>query len=122
MTTRRAFLGTLASGLLAAPLAAEAQQARKVPRIGVLLTLYSPVEEAPQAFGEGLRDLGYIDRQNIVIEWRSAEGKYDQLPALAAELVRLKVDVIVADVTRATQAARQATTTITIVIMVAADP
>ncbi len=122
MTTRRAFLGTLASGLLAAPLAAEAQQARKVPRIGVLLTLYSPVEEAPQAFGEGLRDLGYIDRQNIVIEWRSAEGKYDQLPALAAELVRLKVDVIVADVTRATQAARQATTTIPIVIMVAADP
>jgi putative ABC transport system substrate-binding protein len=108
--------------LILAPLVAEGQQAGKVPRIGVLLTLYSPVEDAPQALREGLRALGYIDRQNIAIEWRSAEGKYDQLPALAAELVRLKVDVIVADVTRATQAAMHATKTIPIVVMVAADP
>ena len=112
----------LALGVLAAPLAADAQPAGKVPRIGVLLTLYSPAEDSPQAFRQGLRSHGYIEGQNIAIEWRSAEGKYDQLPALAAELVRLKVDVIVADVTRATLAARQATATIPIVMMANADP
>ena len=100
---------TLALGILTAPLAAEAQRPAQVPRIGVLLTLYAPAEDPPEAFRQGLRALGYIEGQNIAIEWRSAEGKYDQLPALAAELVRLGVDVIVADVTRATQAARQAT-------------
>jgi putative ABC transport system substrate-binding protein len=113
---------TLALVILTAPLAADTQQPARVPRIGVLLTLYSPTEDPPQAFRQGLRALGYIEGQNIAIEWRSAEGKYDQLPALAAELVRLGVDVIVADVTRATQAARQATTTIPIVMMVVADP
>jgi putative ABC transport system substrate-binding protein len=118
---RRAFVSS-ALALLAAPHVAEAQQAGKVPRIGVLLTLYTAGEDAPQQFRLGLRDLGYIEGQNIAIEWRSAEGKYERLPALVAELVQLKVDVIVADVTRATQAARQATSTIPIVIMVAADP
>jgi putative ABC transport system substrate-binding protein len=113
---------TLALVILTAPLAADAQRPAQVPRIGVLLTLYAPAEDPPQAFRQGLRALGYIEGQNIAIEWRSAEGKYDQLPALAAELVRLGVDVIVADVTRAAQAARQATATIPIVMMVVADP
>ncbi len=114
---------SLALVLLAAPLVAGAQPPGKMPRIGVLLTLYSsPVEDTPQAFRDGLRALGYIEGHNIAIEWRSAEGQYDQLAALAADLVRLRVDVIVADVTRATLAARQATATIPIVIMVAADP
>jgi putative tryptophan/tyrosine transport system substrate-binding protein len=113
---------TLALAILTAPLAADAQRPAQVPRIGVLLTLYSPAEDAPEAFRQGLRELGYIEGQNIAIEWRSAEGKYDQLPALAAELVGLGVDVIMADVTRATQAARQATTTIPIVMLQVADP
>ncbi len=117
-----ALVAAVAVGIVVAPLIAEAQPAAKVPRIGVLLTLYSPADDSPQAFREGLRALGYIEGQNIAIEWRSAEGKYDQLPALAAELVRLRVDVIVADVTRATQTARQATATIPIVMMVVADP
>ena len=119
---RRAFIGVVTGGLLAAPLVAAGQPAGKVPRIGVLLTLYSAAEDSPQAFRQGLRALGYVEGQNVAIEWRSAEGQYDRLPAFAAELVQLKVDVIVADVTRATQAARQATRTIPIVIMVAADP
>ena len=113
---------TLALGILTAPLVAEAQRPAQVPRIGVFLTLYAPAEDPPQAFRQGLGALGYIEGQNIAIEWRSAEGKYNQLPALAAELVRLGGDVIVADVTRATQAARQATATIPIVMLVAADP
>jgi putative ABC transport system substrate-binding protein len=113
---------TLALVILTAPLAADTQQPARVPRIGVLLTLYAPAEDPPEAFRQGLRALGYIEGQNIAIEWRAAEGKYDQLPALAAELVRLGVEVIVADVTRATQAARQATATTPIVMMVVADP
>ena len=109
--------------LLAAPLASEAQSVGRMSRIGVLLTLYSsPDEDTPQAFRDGLRALGYIEGKNIAIEWRSAKGQYDQVAALAEELVRLKVDVILADVTPTTRAARQATATIPIVIMVGADP
>ena len=109
--------------LLAAPIASEAQSVERMPRIGVLLTLYSsPEEDAPQAFRDGLRALGYIEGKNIAIEWRSAKGQYDQVAALAEELVRLKVDVILADVTPTTRAARQATASIPIVIMVGADP
>ena len=120
---RRTLLRTFGLSLLAPPLVAEAQPAAKVPRIGVVLTLYaSPAETAVQGFRDGLRALGYIEGQNVVIEWRSAAGKYDQLGALVTDLVRLKVDVIVADVTRAVLAARQATTTIPIVFTIAADP
>jgi putative tryptophan/tyrosine transport system substrate-binding protein len=121
--TRRTvgFFVTLAFTLLVAPLAAAPRPAQ-VPRIGVLLTLYAPAEYPPEAFRQWLRALGYIEGQNIVIDWRAAAGTYDQLPALAAELVRLGVDVIVADVTPATQAARQATATTPIVMMVVADP
>src|SRR6266581_4748472 len=79
-----------------APLA-EAQQAGKIPRIGFLLApARSAVLESLDAFRQGLREIGYVEGQNIVIEYRYAEGKFDRLPDLAAELVRLKVDVIVA--------------------------
>jgi putative ABC transport system substrate-binding protein len=125
MITRRVFVGTLAGGLLAAPLAAEAQQVGKVFRVGYL----SPGSSSDparlrrfEAFRQGLRELGYVEGRNIAIESRWAEGNYDRYPALAADLVRLKVDVIVAVGGRATQDAQQATTTIPIVMSVVIDP
>src|SRR5687767_12543091 len=109
--TRRAFLtGSLA--VLAAPLAAEAQQPAKVPRIGFLGTPGTPMRES---FLQGLRDHGYVEGRNVVIEHRFDEGKLERLPALAAELVALEVDVIVAGSTAATRAATQATRTLPIV-------
>ncbi len=123
MTTRREFIGTLAGGIVVAPFAAEAQQAGKVYRIGYL-DQGSAARSRPyfEAFRQGLRDLGWVEGQNIAIEGRFAEGKTDQLPTLAAELVRLKVDLIVTSNTPAALAAKQATTTIPIVIGLAADP
>jgi putative ABC transport system substrate-binding protein len=117
---RRAFLGTLAGGLLAAPLVAEAQTPGKVYRIGLL----SPASQGLgiEAFREGLRALGYVEGHNIVIEYRSAEGRFDRLPDLAAQLVLLKVDVIVAVVTQASLAAKNATSTIPIVMLAVGDP
>ncbi len=121
--TRRAFLATLAGGLLAAPRIADAQQPGKVYRLGYLSagsgTLSSPYTTA---FRQGLRELGWIESQNIVIEYRSAEGQYDRLPALAAELVRLKVDVIVGVPTPGALAAKNATRTIPIVGVSLTDP
>jgi len=116
--SRRAFLATVTGGLLAAPLAAEAQRAGKVPRVGYLSQDSAFVE----VFRQGLRELGYVEGQNIAIEYRSAEGKDERLPGLAAELVRLKVDVIVAASPPATEAAKQATSTIPIVFPVSGDP
>ena len=122
MTTRRAFIGTLAGGLLAAPLAAEAQQAGKVPRIGYLGNSSPDLErDLDQAFRQGLRELGYVEGQNIVVEYRWAEGKFDRLPTLAAELVHLQVDVIVTAATPGTLAAMRATSTIPLVMAVSAD-
>src|SRR6267143_400462 len=112
----------LTLSLTLAPLAAEAQQAGKIDRIGYL----SPSPAAPnplsEAFRQGLRDLGYVEGRNVVIEYRSAEGKLERFPALAAELVALKVDVIVAPSTPAALAAKQATKTIPIVFTAVADP
>ena len=109
---------TLLFGGLVSPVAAEAQQAPKIARIGYLLrdndnpaTLSNPRE----AFLQGLRDLGYVEGRNLVMEYRSAEGKLERLPALAAELVALKVDVIVAPSTAAALAAKQATKSLPIV-------
>jgi putative ABC transport system substrate-binding protein len=118
---RRAFLGTLTGGLVAAPLAAEAQSPAKVPRIG-MLRVWSAPDPLVDAFREGLRGLGYVEGQTIAIEYRYAEGRPDRHPALAAELVRLKVDVIVAQGSVAVRAAQQATTTIPIVMSAAGDP
>ena len=118
---RRAFLaGTLA--LLAAPLAAEAQQAAKVARIGFLSIKVSANPHMQEAFLEGLRDLGYVEGHNLVIEYRDAEGKSERLPALAAELVARKVDIIVAPSTPAALAAKQVTKTIPIIFAQAGDP
>ena len=109
--------------LLAAPLAAEAQQAGKVYRIGYLGNSSAALEsELVAAFRQGLRDLNYVEGHNIVIEYRWAEGRYDRFPALVAEAVRLKVDVIVTAGTPAALAAKQATRTIPIVIAAIADP
>jgi putative tryptophan/tyrosine transport system substrate-binding protein len=122
---RRSIALALMLGLLAVPLAAEAQQAVKVPRIGYLSMLsYSDSSLGPlrNAFREGLREHGYIEGQTITIEWRFADGSRERLPALAAELVRLKVDVIFTETTPATRAATQATTTIPIVFNPIADP
>ena len=119
---RVGLITTLALGLLAVPFAAEAQQAAKVPRIGYLTPNIAANPHLSEAFLQGLRDLGYVEGRNIVIEYRSAEGKFERLAALAAELVALKVDVIVAPNTVAALAAKQATRTIPIVFAVAADP
>jgi len=99
---------------------AEAQQPKKVPRIGFL----SPTSDNSrvEAFRQGLRELGYVDGQNITIEYRWADGRFDQLPDLAAELVRLKVDLVVAVVTQASLAAKKATGTIPIVMIGVSDP
>jgi putative ABC transport system substrate-binding protein len=117
---RRAFIGTLASGLLPAPLAAEAQQAAKIARIGYLGRKANSHLHA--AFLQGLRDLGYVEGRNVVIEVRDAEGRNERLPALAAEVVALKVDVIVAVATPSALAAKQATKTIPVVFTALADP
>jgi putative ABC transport system substrate-binding protein len=111
-------ISTLAIGLLAAPLPAKAQQAGKVYRIGYL----EPRPAAPKEFRQGLRELGYVEGKNIVIEPRFAKGKSDRFPGFAAELVRLRVDVIVTVGNPAARAAKNATTTIPIVMLGAGDP
>jgi ABC-type uncharacterized transport system substrate-binding protein len=117
---RRAFLDTLAGVLLAAPLAAEAQQRPKTARIGFLSLSSGPTPTMD--ISPGLRELGWIEGQNIAVEYRWAAGREDQLPTLAAELVRLKVDVIVTSSGLAAQAAKRATATIPIVATFVADP
>jgi ABC-type uncharacterized transport system substrate-binding protein len=102
--------------------AADAQQPAAWRRIGVLLVLLSPESKEAQAFREGLRDAGYAEGRDVVIEWRSASGEYARVPQLAADLVQRKVDVIVSDTTFATQAAKRATSTIPIVMALVADP
>ena len=92
---RRVFIGTLVGGLLAAPLAGRAQQRTKIPRIGVLAPWSGP-GPGLGAFDRGLRDLGWVDGQNVVIERRFAEGRFERFPGLAMDLVHLQVDVIVA--------------------------
>ena len=112
------FIVTLALGILAAPLAAHAQQQlSKVRRIGYLASeSVSNQANRVEALRAGLRDLGYVEGKNIVIEFRWADGQYDHLARLAAELAGLKVDVIVTSGTKATVAAKRATTTIPIVM------
>jgi putative ABC transport system substrate-binding protein len=100
---------------------AEAQQAKKVPRIGILSPLSSSADDLLDAFRQGLRELGYVEGRNIVIEYRSAEGRNDRLPELAAELVRLKVDVLVTTGPAAVGAGKQATSTIPIVMGAVGD-
>jgi len=121
MDRRDTVLALLALG--AAPLAAEAQQAAKVARIGYLSPNLAASPQLRDAFLQGLRDLGYVEGRNVVIEYRDAEGKLERLPALAAKLVALKVDVIfVGGGTRVTLAAMQATKTVPIIFTGVGDP
>jgi len=113
----------LTLGILAAPLAADAQQPGKVYRIGYLQTSTREQQlHLIKAFEEGLRNLGYVVGQNVVIEYRFAEAKLERLPGLAADLVRLNVDVIVTGINSNTVAAKQATATIPIVMANSIDP
>jgi putative ABC transport system substrate-binding protein len=112
----------LCAMLLALSLPATAQQATKIPRLGYLATNSLNSSVRTEALRQGLRELGYVEGKNIVIEWRSAVGKFDQLPALSAELVRLKVDVIVTSGPSGTRAAKEATSTIPIVMTQDIDP
>jgi putative ABC transport system substrate-binding protein len=119
---RRTFIGRVAGGLLGAPLAARAQQVGKVYRIGILETIPASRNAANlDALRKGLRDLGYVEGRNLVIEYRSADGRAERFPDLASELVRLKVDLIVTRGTPAAKAAKNATGTVP-VVMAAMSP
>jgi len=118
---RRTFIGMMAGSLLASPLVVEAQQAANVPRIGYLSLAQSP-NPTTEAFHQGLRELGYFEGQNIIVEYRWANGIVKQLPELAADLVRRNVRLIVAIGNREITAAKAATSTIPIVMVVAIDP
>src|SRR5216684_4096855 len=124
MINRRAFLGRLAGGLLAAPLAAAAQQAGRVWRIGVLMNKASDPAESRQwqVFRLGLQERGWIEGENILIELREAEGNSARLSELAADLVRRKVDLIVTRGSLFTGAVKAATSSIPIVFIAHADP
>jgi putative ABC transport system substrate-binding protein len=127
MTRRRiGFLITLTLAILVAPLAGEAQPPTPVPRIGVLSAFTRQELDrnraGSEAFLEGMRALGYVEGQNFVLEYRAAEGQYERFPALAAELVRLPVDVLLVPNTPGALAAQHATTTIPIVMVGIGDP
>jgi putative ABC transport system substrate-binding protein len=125
---QKIFALTLGVMLFAICLSAEAQQPKSVPRIGYLSRELHPSDSrAPvprnlDAFHQGLRELSYIEGKNIIIEYRYADGRPERLPALAEELVRLKVDIIVADTSAAARAAKKATSTVPIVIASGSDP
>jgi len=120
MNRREAVITLAALGAL--PFAAEAKQAAKVARIGYLTPNLAASLHLLEAFRQGLRELGYVEGRNVVLEYRDADGKLERLPTLAAELIALKVDVIVAPNTVGVLAAKQATKTIPIVFAVTADP
>ena len=120
---RRTFIGRVAGGLLAAPLAVRAQRVAKVYRIGILEPIPAAQNAANlDALRKGLRDLGYVEGRNLVIEYRSADGRAERFPELASELVRLKLDLIVTRGTPAARAAKNATETIPVVMATMGDP
>ena len=120
---RREFITLLGSGAVGAlPLAARAQQAASPRRIGVLLVGLSPESKEAKNFRLGLRDAGYSEGRDVVIEWRLANGDYDRVPELVADLVRSKIDVMVMDSTIGTEVAKRATSTIPIVMALVHRP
>ncbi len=119
--SRRKFLASLVSASMAWPIAVCAQQPAKVYRIGILTLGVGPSTRIAAAFRQGLREHGYVEGQNIALEYRFAEGRTDRLPAMAAELVRMNIDIIVTESTAAAVVAKQATQTIPIVMAIAAD-
>src|SRR6188472_1262215 len=121
MSTRRQFIALL-GGAAAWPLEARAQQPDRVRRIGVLLVGLRPDGREAKQFRLGLRDLGYSEGRDVVIDWRSANGDYERLPNLVADLVQRRVDVIVQDSTVGTEVTKRATSTIPIVMALVLDP
>jgi putative ABC transport system substrate-binding protein len=120
---RRTFLGSVSCGVLAVPLGASAQQQGKVWRIGMLETVSRELNAANlDAFQSGLRELGYVEGRNLIIEYRSADGRSERFPGLVAELIGLKVDLIVTRGTPASLAAKRATRTIPVVMANAGEP
>jgi len=120
---RRTFMAMLTGGIVVSPLAAEAQQAGKVYRVGFLGNSSAALEaNLVGPFREGLRELGYVEGRNIVIEYRWAEGKYERFPALIAELAALNVDVIVTAGTPAALAVKRTTPSIPLVMAAVGDP
>ena len=119
---RRTFLAGTGAVFIAAPLPAEAQQAAESARVGLLSTNQARGLRLIEPFRQGLRDFGYVEGRSVVLEFRNAEGKRERFPMLAAELVALKVDVIVATGTPAALAAKQATAIIPIVFLAVSDP
>jgi putative ABC transport system substrate-binding protein len=119
---RRTFLGMIAGGLLAAPLAARAQSATKIPRVGVLLFGTPDTDPSLKSFRAGLRDLGHVEGKTIALEFHYAGGKPERLPDLARDLVGTKPDVIFALGGDVAPFVRTATTTIPIVVAVSNDP
>ena len=114
---------TLILSLLTVPLTSQAQQTAQVPRLGLLMVgSASGFASGIEAFQQGLRDLSYVEGQNIILEYRYAEGRFERLPALVAELMHLKVDVLVTSGSQSVQALKQATSTIPIVGVILADP
>ena len=123
MISRRIFVAAVAGGLLSAPLAARAQPAGKLRRIGFLGNSTAALEaNLVQPFRDGLRELGYVEGRDVAIEYRWAEGQYERLPALVAELIALKVEVLVTAGTPAALAVKRATTTIPLVMVAVGDP
>ena len=121
--TKKVMRLALSAVLFALSVPAQAQQPTKIPRVGYLATnSLSVISARVEAFRQGLRELGYVEGKNILIEWRFAEEKPDRLPALAAELVRLKVDIIVTAGPAVTRVAKEATVTIPIVMTFDPDP
>jgi putative tryptophan/tyrosine transport system substrate-binding protein len=122
MMRRREFITLLGGVAAAMPLVARAQQVASLPRIGVLLVGLSPESKEARQFRLGLRDAGYSEGRDAVIEWRSANGDYDRVPALVADLLQRKVDVIVQDSTVGTELTKRATSKIPIVMALVLDP
>ena len=121
--SQKIFVLALSAVFLGLSFPSAAQQPTKIPRIGYLAaTSLSALAARTEPFRQGLRELGYVEGKNIFIEWRYAEGKLDRLPALAAELVRLEVDVIVTAGPPGTRAAKETTVTIPIVMTQDSDP
>ena len=125
--TRREFSRALAIlagsfGLLGLSVAAYAQQVAEPRRLGVLLVISSPGGKEAKALRQGLREAGYTEGRDVVIEWRSADGDYGRISTLLAELIQSKVDVIVVETTRAALAAKRATSTVAIVMALVGDP
>jgi putative ABC transport system substrate-binding protein len=120
---RRRFLAGTGAVLLASPLAVEAQQPGKVYRIGMMIgSSLSTSAHLVEAFRQGMRELGWVEGKNVELEIRAADGKFERFPAIVAELLHLRVDIIVAPTMLATKAAKNATSTVPIIMVVASDP